>query len=220
MQLADRGGEVIRYREVLGVVPAFGKGLMVAQYRTPRAIVALLHDDLRIDTVGWDGWVLETFRDPTIGLVGFGGAHGVGCPGMYDQHFDPMTLARHHFISNMHDAEAHGERCETSRQVAVLDGFSIIGRMDLLVRAFWNLRRRQVIHHAYDVGICCEARRMNLRTVFLPVECHHHGGLTAVGNPKYAKWTQTYFGSDQEVWLHAHRQVWEEYRDVLPFRVN
>ncbi len=227
-----RGGSLVHRRGVMGPVPAFREVFVhgAFQDRMPdqNTIVAFLHDDVRIVERGWDAKVLEAFKDPTVGMVGFGGALGVGREGMYREPFDPMSLARHDFRSNMRDAESHGVRTTEVQRVAVLDGFSLIGRAPLMWSALMKLIARKVVHHAYDVAFGCETRRAGLKTLLLPIACHHHGGMSAVANPKYQEWAKANFVvpgercdavGDQAVWLHAHRQVWDEYRDVLPFRV-
>lgn len=213
-----KGGTIIHSREILGVVPAFHKVLQQIDSGA-YDIIALLHDDLEILEDGWDEKLMEAFNDPNLGLLGFGGALGVGRAKMYDEPFDPMTLARHDFISNMKDAELHGRRVTVPTEVAVLDGFSLIGRVWLLEGAFRMLRDREVIHHAYDVAVGCHVRRQGYKTLMLPVACHHAGGQTAVGEAAYQEWAQRLHGGDQAVWRHAHRQVWEEYKDVMPFRI-
>jgi hypothetical protein len=117
----------------MGTVPAFAKGLRQA-LRSEADVIALLHDDLLIEQDGWDRMVLGHFAlNDACGLLGFGGATGLGDPDIYQKPYAPMQLARRHFISNMRDAEAHGERVQVATQVSCLDGFSLIGRRD-----FWS----------------------------------------------------------------------------------
>lgn len=243
-------GRLSRTMEVVGVVPAFHA--VTAALPANDDIIALLHDDVKINEVGWDEKLLWWFENhPGCVLAGFGGAYGVGAAGMYQcprhgggaeygeaapwvcqsaevvsgtcgmpVYCNPMTLARHHFMSNMKGAEAHGERVHTPRPVAVLDGFSLVGRAWFVKEALRELRDRGVVHHAYDVYFGVKARAMGKQTWLLPFDVHHHGGMSAVANPQYADWARREHGGDQNVWLQAHRAVWEMGRGVMPFDVR
>lgn len=220
--------------DYLGTVPAFAEGFRIAQEQGAD-VICCFHDDLRIDDASWDAQVEEHFEDhPDCILAGFGGAMGVGRPGMYDEPFDPMSLARHSFGSNMKDAGAHGERWRKRRKVAVLDGFSLIFRLegvtpherhetDQEVRhgnPFRVMADDGIIHHAYDVAVSALNRRGGRETWFLPVSCHHAGGRTAVLDTGYLAWAKTkHPDGDQGLWLEAHRIVYDQFQDVLPFHV-
>lgn len=208
-------------KEPRGVVPAFASGIIAALREKPD-IIACLHDDVAIYRDGWNEVVTHFFEThPKCGLLGFGGATGIGRPGMYDEEYDPMSLARHNFMSNMKHAEAHGTRTCSPRKVAVLDGFSQIGRTEFMVPAWEKLIEMGIIHHAYDAALGCLAKRMGWETWLLPLSCHHHGGLTAVANPDYLEWAFTKDErGDGGFWETAHKAVYEEFRDVLPFHVE
>jgi len=208
--------------EPVGVVPAFGEGIRQAvNLDRPPDIIACIHDDVAIYKEGWDDSVAHFFQThPECVLLGFGGAFGVGHHLMYQEPYDPMSLARHRFVSNMKHAEAHGQRTVHPHQIAVLDGFSLIGRRDFMVTAWEKLESLGIIHHAYDVGVGCMARRMEKETWLLPLSCHHHGGMTAVANPKYKEWADKLAGGDGAIWHQAHKAIWTEYRDVLPFYIR
>ncbi|KKL53021.1 hypothetical protein LCGC14_2279600, partial [marine sediment metagenome] len=208
--------------DYLGTVPAFAEGCRIAQEQGAE-VICCFHDDVRIDDSLWDMRIEEHFDDhPACALAGFGGAMGVGRAGMYDEPFDPMTLARHSFGSNMEDAEAHGERWTEPRRVAVLDGFSQIFRVKTVHSApFTYLADLGIIHHAYDVALAAMIRRGPEReTWFLPIPCHHAGGRTAVLDTGYLAWAKTKNPEgDQGLWLDAHRIVYDQFQDVLPFHV-
>lgn len=58
-------------------------------------------------------------------------------------------------------------------------------------------------------------------TWFLPIACHHAGGMTAVGDQGYQDWARKQIeGGDQGFWEESHRIGYEEFRDVLPLRVE
>lgn len=230
--------------EILGVVPAFALGVQQA-LKDGAEIIACLHDDLEIEQPGWDQEVTRLFHTyPRAGLLGFGGAAGLGESTIYQTPYNPMQLARQDFISNMRHAEAHGRRVAEARRVACLDGFSQVGR-----REFWQahdanparpeahaacnlfelMRRWGLVHHAYDAALGCFAKRLGWEVWMLPVRVHHHGGLTAVADPRYLNWALEYFHApdwtgtkevqgDAALWTEAHRITYEQFRDCLPIR--
>ncbi len=220
----------------LGVVPAFAKALRKA-LETKAEVIALLHDDVMIKEDGWDATVLAHFQlQPTCGLAGFGGGRTLGHPAIYTIPYEPHQLARGTFISNMEEAEAHGSRVVEPQTVACLDGFSQIGR-----RAFWTGNEQgsrhqvhpdlvgnlfQVLadlglrHHAYDAALGCYAKRLGWDAWMLPIHCHHLGGVTAVADTHYHTWAKTQHpDGDEGFWHDAHKLVYEEFRDQLPFGV-
>jgi hypothetical protein len=217
----------------MGVVPAFAEGIDTA-LANGAEVIACLHDDLLIETQDWDLYLLERFKAfPEMGLCGFGGGTGLGHQDIYQKGYSPYDLAREGFCSNMRDAESHGRRTKVPTRVACLDGFSQIGR-----RAFWqgwyaeqkphavdgNIMQVMadwgITHHAYDSALGAWAKRLGWEVWMLPVACHHFGGRTAVGDPRYAEWAETIVpGGDRTFWELAHKEVYERFRDVLPIRV-
>lgn len=248
------GGTTYGYKslEILGVVPAFNVGVQRA-LEDGAAIIACLHDDLEIEQGGWDDTVVNLFKAcPRAGLCGFGGAKGLGSDDLYKAPYHPMQLARQGFRSNMRHAEAHGIRSEVAEPVACLDGFSQIGK-----REFWEgytertmrtgaghqmlLNDQQtnlfavmeawgVVHHFYDGMLGCFAKRLGYMGWYLPVACHHYGGVTAVTDTRYHEWAakQTPLAhdagtgaptpGDQVFWTRAHQIGYDQFRDVLPIR--
>jgi hypothetical protein len=224
----------------LGTVPAFRTGVSEMLEQSDADVIACLHDDVEILERDWDLKVLRHFtRHPGCGLLGFGGAIGLGDADLYQTPYNPMQLARIGFRSDLVDAEAHGARSLLPERVACLDGFSQIGR-----REFWeghltpapftqiaqaaseNLRPWAVLedlglkHHIYDGALGCLAKRYGWETWYLPVRCRHLGGQTAVGDPGYQAWAKTqHAGGDHGFWEDGHRIVYDAFRDVLPLRV-
>jgi hypothetical protein len=237
---AASGNIILTRREILGVVPAFALGVEFALKHTQAEVIACLHDDLLIEQDGWDQMVMEAFDQPEIGLVGFGGGTGLGDSDIYQTPYSPYQLARQGFVSHMREAERHGTRVEHPVQVACLDGFSQVGRREyweavptrdlrgpsaglkpgvpniLQQMADWGL-----VHHAYDAALGAWAKRLGWQVWMLPVRCHHLGGQTAVGDPRYAEWAESIVpGGDKTFWELAHKEVYERFRDVLPIRVG
>lgn len=229
-------------RDEMGVVPAFAKAV-AAGLALGAEVIACLHDDLLIEQDGWDLEVLNHFdRHPACGLVGFGGGTGLGAADIYQTPYSPYQLAREGFVSNMRDAEAHGRRSKRAVPVACLDGFSQVGRrgfwaglqhgyrgMETLIDDQQKLKLPNILqqmadwgitHHAYDSALGAWAKRLGWEVWMLPVACHHFGGRTAVGDPRYAEWAETIVpGGDRTFWEIAHAEVYERFRDVLPIRV-
>lgn len=243
-------------RPILGVVPAFAIGVQQALH-DGHQIIACLHDDLEIEEQGWDETVVRLFKAcPRAGLVGFGGAKGLAESDIYQTRYNPMQLVRKEFISNMRHAEAHGQRVEVACPVAVLDGFSQVGlaqywqgwARDSSRREFGNdpahtlqatanlfgvLAKLGVMHHAYDAALGAYAKQLGYQVWYLPIKVHHHGGLTAVADPRYLEWARANYSyedlerpevgvaeGDAAFWEKSHRIVYELFRGVLPIRVN
>jgi hypothetical protein len=222
--------------EYLGSVQAFRMGVDAA-LKGDYEIIACLHDDFEIFEHGWDFKVRTYFaRNPELGLAGFGGAIGLGAEDMYRKPYDPMSLARLGFRSNLVDAEAHGVRSLLVEQVACLDGFSQIGRRDFWygehnhaipggilkgdVRPWQLLEDLGIVHHLYDSLLGAIAARYGWQTYYIPLRAQHHGGGTAVADPGYGDWAKSKIeGGDRGFWEQAHRIGYEQFRDVLPLRV-
>lgn len=230
------------YSEVfLGMVPAFAIGVQKA-LDDEADLIACFHDDLEILDPTWVDQVQRIFKVcPHAGLVGFGGALGLAHPHIYQLPYDPMQLARRGFLSNMRDAEAHGQRTTSPQRIAVLDGFSQIGtaafwrgwRHDSTGRLYeglrptssmapgWNLftlmQSWGLVHHAYDAALGAFAKQLGYQVWLAPVACHHYGGRTAVGNAQYQAWAQSQVANgDQGFWREAHRIVYDRFRGILP----
>lgn len=165
--------------EYLGTVPAFRKGTEIAleiaaQAQDEIVAIAALHDDLEIHEPNWDQKVLKHFQHhPACGLLGFGGAIGLGAADIYQTPYDPMQLARVGFRSNLVDAEVHGIRALRPERCAALDGFSQVGRTEFWqghsrstriadptpFRPWQVLENLGLIHHFQDGALACLADR-------------------------------------------------------------
>lgn len=193
-----------------GVLPAYQIGFNVSQGYD---ILAYLHDDLRIDGLTWAEDVLMQFEDPQVGLVGFGGALQHGSSDIYQASYDYRQLGRSYFLSNMDDAEVHGHRFTGSCDVAVLDGFALIVRRELLEKAGgWPVDKLGYV--GYDYWLCCMAHRLGYRIRLVGVACKHYGGQTfvklglGVGEKHWQQFTE------------AHEYIHKEFKDVLPWQVE
>lgn len=174
--------------------------------RTNEPILAFIHDDVMIYEKGWDARVLRQFTDPRVGMVGFGGALGHGRPELYRVPYHLPDLARQNFMSNLRHAEIHGARFTGERDVAILDGFALFVRREILAKiGGWNPKWT---YFMYSEGLCCEARRQGYRIRLAGVDCDHLGGKSS----GYIPATDNY--------EEAHRYFYENNRDVMPYRVG
>lgn len=193
---------------ILGVTQGIGRGC------DP---IAVFHDDLQLLEEGWNQRLVEAFRvHPRAGLIGYGGGLGLGDPEIYSKPYSPYDLARRGFVSNMRDAEAHGTRITTQRQVACLDGFSLVGSVAFWLHALRWLKKLGVRHHGYDSGLGALAHRLRMEVWVVPEACHHAGGATAVGNPRWEEHLARVGSSDRAEWERSHKEIYEDLRDVLP----
>lgn len=182
---------------------------------TTAPIIAHLHSDVEIFEQGWDGRVLREFDDPFVGVVGMGGGTQLGHDDLYKTPYALNQLARYGYVSNTTDAEQHGQRFTDACDVAVLDGFCLVVRRDLIERAGgWPVK--DLPFHMYDAWLACVAKKQGYRTRMVGVSCTHHGGATAT-TPAYQEWCQRMLGkSDNQVHTDAHRYIYDTFRKVLP----
>jgi GT2 family glycosyltransferase len=186
------------------VLPAYQK----AYSNTSEPILGMCHDDLMIYEQGWDTRVLEEFHDPGVGVVGFAGAIGHGSPDLYRVPYHLPNLARQTFLSNLRDAETHGQRFKGARDVAILDGMALFVRRPILDKVGgWPLDK-PIGYWLYAEWLCCEARRQGFRIRLVGVDCEHLGGKSSA----YIAKSPTY--------EEAHWYLFDTNRDVLPHRVK
>ena len=197
----------------LGVLGSLQRGYEL----TTAPVIAYLHDDVTIHDDGWLDRVSAEFADPMVGIVGFGGALRHGLLDIYKTPYRLAQLGRDGFLSNMDDAEVHGERFNGVCDVAVVDGFAIGVRRRLLAECGgWPVDRFPA-HHNYDYLACCLAHRYHYRVRLVGVRCNHAGGSTAT-SPAYQEWaSRTRWGSDAEMHRIGHQLIYDEFVDVLPW---
>lgn len=182
-------------------------------------VLCYLHDDVKCFEQGWDERVRKEFEDPSVGVVGFGGGLGHGHPDIYKTPYKLEQLARFDYRSNTRDAEVHGVREPGVCDVAVLDGFALCVRRELLDRCGgWQVYDLPPMHN-YDYYICLMAHRYKYKVRMVGVDCHHYGGRTAT-SAAYNEWCKgTKWGTDANMHIAGHRVIYENFRDVLPVRV-
>ena len=181
--------------------------------RDSAPIQGYLHADLYIQDEGWDQRVMDQFGDPAVGVVGFVGARRLGDPDIYRTPYDYRQLARAGVLSNLVDAEVHGERYSGECEVAVLDSCAVFVRRSLLVRCGgWKSSGLPDNTHCSDLWISLMARRFAMATRVVGVRARHTGG----GKGEAGLGWLAGVGGDQATHREAHRVIYDQFRDLLP----
>lgn len=186
---------------------------------TMAPIIAHLHSDVEIFEPGWDERVLKEFDDPKVGVMGFGGGLQHGDTDIYKVPYRLTQLRRMGYLSNTTDAEAHGERFDGACTVAVLDGFALIVRRELLDRmGGWPVKA--LPFHCYDYWAAVAAHLHDYSVRLVGIQCQHWGGATAT-TPAYQEWSVKVLGkTDAQIHEESHRVLYEMGRKVLPWRIE
>jgi len=184
---------------------------------TTAPVIAFLHSDTEILEKGWDERVLREFDDPSVGLVGFGGGLQHGSEDIYKTPYHLTQLARYDYLSNVDDADLHGRRFTESRDVAVLDGFALIMRRELLDRAGgWPVQ--ELPFHCYDYWAAITAHKFGYRVRLVGVSCVHHGGTTSTTSAAQEYWQQSLGKTDAAIHEESHKWLYNYGRGYLPWR--
>lgn len=189
----------------IGVLPSLQLGFAVTQ----APLVSFIHDDV-ICREPWVERVLHAFNDPKVGLVGFGGAVAHGSRDIYKSPYDYHQLGRSGYLSNVDDAEIHGLRFSGDREVAVLDGFALVVRREILDKVGGWPTETQIGYVAYDYWLCCIVHRLGYKIELVGLRCNHYGGRSAV------RVSQEFRGDFDA----AHRYIYDNFRDVLPWECS
>jgi len=184
----------------LDVMPALQQGYE----STTEPILCYLHDDFKILEDNWDARVLKEFNDQSVGMVVTCGARGHGVRHLYETPYHLPNLARQNFMSNMVDAEVHGERFTGERDVVVGDGMALFVRRTILDKVGGWPVDKPVGYWLYAEWLTCETRRQGFRIRLVGIKCQHLGGKSSG------------FISPSISYEEAHRWLFENNRDVLP----
>ncbi len=139
-------------------------------------VIAILHNDLYVFEYGWDKRVLNEFEaDDKLGLLGFLGSRAVG-----------ITGGRQFTMSNMIEAEIHGERITDARSCVIFDGMSLIGRKKMF-QEVGGFDLGYTYHHFYDRDISMKSFTSGWNNKTIGVLCHHKSGVTA-NRADYQTW--------------------------------
>jgi GT2 family glycosyltransferase len=199
----------------LGCVPAFHR--LWEEHKGEDALL-YLHTDLEILDANWAERLAFELMDPTVGVVGFGGAMGMGHPDLYKTRYRLEQLARADYWSNQVGWQVHGRQETGERDVAVLDGFMLAVKGELLKRiGGWSWF--PFGFHCYDTSLCLMAHRLGYRVRMVGVRCDHHGGGTST-KPEYVEWLRERGRTVEQDHVEPHLWQMNEFRSELPILVR
>ena len=186
-------------------------------------LLAFIHSDVTIHDEDWQEQVVAHFKShEKCGLVGFGGALGLGTRDIYRTPYRLQQLARIEYYSNQDDWEVHGRHLMEARRVTMLDGFALIfRRADYENAGGWEAALSLGLSfHMYDFWACCRVHELGREVWALPVSCAHHGGGVSVSK-EYDQWLRSQgIDGDSEIHRKAHEICYERFRNVLPWRLK
>jgi|SRR5581483_6071566 len=196
--------KLINNPENLGVVKSMNQCIK----ESTGDVIAILHNDLSVFEQDWDERVLKVFENPRVGLAGFFGAQGTFTNG-----------GRMDAVSNMIEAEYHGERFEGNRRVGHFDGLSLIGRREMFEQ-IGGFDEKYTFHHFYDRDIALSAHFAGWELWYIGVYCHHRSGVTA-NRQQYQKWIDQKmetkdFTGDKASYDASEQYFFSKWRDKLP----
>lgn len=192
---------------------------MYKEWRNDTDTLVYVHDDVTIHEP-WVERVQAEFEDPSVAIVGLGGAVGIGVDDIYKTRYDITQLQRIGYHSSQTDAEVHGQRFAGSMDVAVVDGFFMAVRTAFLDRiGGWKWMHPEVKFHMYDIATCCRALELGYKVRMAGVSCTHHGGGTST-KESYKTWCLNNNTSIEEEHLRPHRWFYSRFRNLLPYRVH
>lgn len=189
------------------------------KFRESSQVVCYMHDDAEIFETGWALGVEEMFnRDPKLAIAGLGGATGMGDRDIYKVPYEINQLVRVGYYSNQRGWEVHGKRETGVRDVAVVDGFFMAVRTSFLDQVGgWKWIRSNF--HCYDTAMCLMALRHGWKVKILGIDCDHYGGGTST-KAEYIEWCRENGTTPEREHIEPHLWQYEEFRDVLPVRVE
>lgn len=217
------GDFVIRNMENEGVV----KGMNQAYQYLKRSAdyIFYVHNDVMIHEKGWDVKLLRLLESlPDCGVAGFYGAKGIGTNDIYRSSYVMQQLIRIENVSNCvrMNAAVHGFRNirqGETEEVAVLDGFSLIVKTELLNKLD-GFDRNLGPHHSYDNQMCLDSMNLGYRNFVLSMDADHLGGRTDV----LEDWNKNFGKTKADIHRDSHIPLYEKWkpgknRISLPVRV-
>lgn len=228
------GDQVIRNEPNVGVTKALNQIWHVAKDMGADYVINI-HNDVYIYEDGWVDKIdrifesrrglveIEPYRN--VGVAGFFGAYGIGRADIYRSKYDFTQLARQQPVSGIKCRVAHNQLRLSGRNrewdyVAVLDGFSLITRVEMLEKVGGFDDKLFPIHHNYDNHLCLESINAGYTNVVIDMDVDHHGGMTDVGED----WAKPFGKTKDQVHKEAHPPMYEHWRPgkhkiCLPYRV-
>lgn len=196
---------LISHSENIGVLAS-----MQEAYKESKGdVIAILHNDVYVLDEGWDLDVMQEFeKDPKLGLAGFLGAKGIGANG-----------GRMYTMSNLVEAEIHGERIQGVKDCIGFDGLSLICRRAML-DSVGGFDQGYTYHHFYDRDISMASWNAGWRNSVIGIYCHHRSGITA-NRSDYGKWIADKMGTkegqgDLKSYLQSEQYFLNKWKDKLP----
>lgn len=193
---------LIRNRINLGFPAAVNQGLEACTGKT----IAVLHSDLFFLDRGWDLRIEAHLLDRSVGLIGVAGCRELGADG-----------GRSHVISNLLDAEQHGERSDAEADVAAFDSLALITRRETWAE-LGGLDERFYAYHYSDKDVSLRVLDRGMRNLYLGIRCHHSSGIGAEQQVFRDQMQREVGGVDA---LHEQnlRRYLEKWKHKLPVRV-
>lgn len=184
-----------------GICEAYNIGATRAKYD----LLCLMHEDIRFHTAGWGQTVVNTLRDPTIGVLGVtGGMYQVAAPAAWWG--CGLELCRENVLNIFADGHTEMDLRNPEGQrltdVAVVDGLWMCSRKEVWQKHPFDAQTFQEFHF-YDVDYCTEIFKHGYRicvTFDLLIEHHSRGSVN-------------------NSWLHNALKYQEKRRGQLPFGV-
>lgn len=222
------GDFVIRNEENVGVMPAQNQAWQMLKKSTD--FIFYTHNDVLIHEQGWDDKLVRILESlPNCGVAGFYGAKAIGTPDLYHSPYAIHQLIRMNNVSNCNrmSASIHGFRPINGEveKVAVMDGFSLIVKTELLNK-IGGFDRTYPPHHNYDNDICLESIDKGYENYVISMDAEHLGGRTDVGED----WSKPFGKSKAEIHQEAHPVLYNKWSPSnvengthnisLPIRVN
>lgn len=204
-----------------GAVESMAKGAKQVDFTD---VLIFAHDDMEV----FENWteyleILFTAK-PSIALIGFHGAKGLGSEDIYRTPYKLQQLARYQPISNLRDAEQHGQRCTVPTEVATVDGFFLAIRAEAYkeIGGWEACLDDNIPYHMYDHWMAMALREKGYKTYLAPVLCEHYGGGTEVRrNEDYETWAkENGFDGSSDVHTKGHQAFYSRFRGQLPIRVR
>jgi len=180
-------------------------------------VLIYLHDDTELLEDNWVARVAREFTDPQVAIVGLGGATGIGVDDIYKRPYRLDQLIRRDYWSNQKGWEIHGRRERGARDVAVVDGFFIAVRADLL-KAIGGFSWMKCEFHTYDTALCLMAHRRGYKVRIVGIETDHHGGGTST-KPEYIEWLRERGKTVADDHALPHIWLYNEFRNEMPLKV-
>lgn len=216
------GDSVIRNSENVGVVKGMNQAWHMLKNSTD--YIFYIHNDTFLYEKNWSNRLLECLSEaPQCGVAGFYGAKGIGTGDVYKTPYYMQQLIRLENVSGCYrmNAAVHGYKPPRGQleEVAVMDGFSLIVKTELLNK-LGGFDRSYPPHHMYDNDISLESLDKGYKNYVFSFDAQHLGGRTDVGED----WTRHFGKTKQQIHADAHPIFYEKWRPgkhkiSLPVRV-